>query len=86
MEKDIKRKLEKVEKFKREMLWELANNTHKGDWEEFLDPPEIHKEISYHLLKLQKAEDAHNKDEIKEYIADCANILMFLGNAYGLYD
>ena len=68
------------------MQIELNANAHKGDWEEFVNSPEIHRELSHHIFKLQKAEQNNNKDDIREHIADCANILMMLGNAYGLYE
>jgi len=87
-----KRKLNKIEKFKKEMIYELIDNTHKGNWEEFINSPEIHQELEYHLIKLRNAENENYhskdgaKDKIKEYIADCANLLLMLGNSYRLYE
>lgn len=78
--------MSKIDKFKEQMQIELDANSHKGNWEDFVSSPEIHKELSHHIFKLQKAEEANNKKDIKEHIADCANILMMLGNGYGLYD
>jgi len=79
--------MSKLEKFKEQMQIELNANAHKGNWEEFVDPREILKELKHHENKMINAmyEDG-NRELIKEYIADCANILMMLGNAYGLYD
>lgn len=68
------------------MQVELKNNSHKGDWEKFVDPREILKELRHHENKLTDAMFNDNRDLVKEYIADCANILMMLGNSYKLYE
>ena len=81
----------KLTKFSVEMHKELLANSNKGDWEEFLDVYEIMNELDYHIEKLyDKVSNVGRRvvtsEELKEHIADCANILLFLGNAYGLYD
>lgn len=81
----------KLAKFSREMSKELRNNEDKGNWEDFTEVDEIISELNYHIDKLYaKVYDVKRgskpKEELKEHIADCANILMFLGNSYGLYD
>lgn len=77
----------KVLAFAKQMQVELDANSHKGDWNEWRDVQEILNEFEYHkaklLMALRKKEPHH---ECKELIADCANILMFLGNAGYLYD
>ena len=81
----------KVDKFSDDMQRELDNNSHKGDWEVWKDIHAIDREYEYHFKKLktvlQESEDDINFESmLREHIADCANILMFLGNAYNLYD
>jgi hypothetical protein len=76
----------KVLAFAEQMQTELNNNAHKGDWDEFRDVKEIIHEFEYHKAKLILAlgkKEPHQ--ECKELIADCANILMFLGNSGNLY-
>lgn len=81
----------KLTKFYMEMARELRNNSHKGNWEDFTHKESILKEFEYHFKKvltvLEGGEQVIYFEELlKEHIADCDNILMFLGNAYGLYD
>lgn len=73
-------------KFAEQMFIELKNNEHKGDWITFTDENNIVNELDYHLKKLHY-ERIGNREEpkIKEYIADCANILLMLGNSLGYY-
>lgn len=73
----------KVIKFAEIMQRELKNNENKGNWEDFQDQNNILIELDYHLDKLKNSTYI---EQIEEHIADCANILMFLGNSYGLYD
>jgi len=77
----------KVQKFAESMQQEIDTNSHKGDWETFLEKKHIWSEFFYHLNKLETV-CANDEDPVlvKEYIADCGNILMMLGNAYKLYD
>ena len=66
----------KIEKFAQAMQKEIDDNSHKGDWETFL-----------HLNKLETIlQTDENPELVKEYIADCGNILMMLGNYYKLYN
>lgn len=86
-----KNKEYKLTQFALEMQKELLANTHKGDWEEFLNIDEIQSELDYHVDKVFSSVASveisnENKDMLREHIADCANILMFLGNAYSLYE
>lgn len=90
LEKDLERVLSQLKpaRFSREMVRELKNNEYKGNWENFTDVGEIQSELDYHIEKLyDKVSNVVVIPEgLKESIADCANILMFLGNSYGLYD
>lgn len=43
-------------------------------------------ELDYHKAKLMMALKQGDRAAVKEYIADCANILMAIGDEYGLYD
>lgn len=76
----------KVLAFAKQMQTELDNNQHKGDWNKWRNVQEILNEFEYHksklLIALRKKEP---HEECKELIADCANILMFLGNTGELY-
>lgn len=72
-------------KFVEYMNYELEMNKHKGDWKTFDDPILIINELEHHLNKLNGAISCNNIYEIREYIADCGNILLMLGNSYKLY-
>lgn len=74
-----------VEEFAKQMEIELHANEHKGDWREWKNVPEMICELDYHKGKLLSAIKEDNKALVKEYLADCANILMFIGNAGNLY-
>ena len=76
----------KIEKFAEQMQIELEENSHKGNWENFKDTNEIDIELEYHLTKLRLSVKQKDKERIKEYIADCANLLLMLGNSYELYE
>lgn len=81
----------KVVKFAQLMQEELENNSHKGNWESFTDEKVILTEFEWHFKKvltiLRESKDLPCADILlKEHLADCANILMFLGNSYELYD
>lgn len=75
----------KIEKFAVSMQKEIDDNSHKGDWETFTNKENIMSEFYHHLNKLEMSLD-DDPELIKEYIADCANILMMLGNSYKLYN
>ncbi len=75
----------KIEAFKNDMLNELLANQHKGNWNEFKDINNILLELEWHKAKLLMALREGNPDEIREYIADTSNCLLFLGNALDLY-
>lgn len=77
----------KIMRFAERMQKELNANAHKGDWNTWRNIMEILNDLEYHKAKLMialKKDDSH--EEVKELIADCANILMFLGNAGNLYE
>ena len=71
--------------FVQQMQKELDDNKHKGDWREFSNLDELLWEFEYHKGKLLSAIKDDDKPLIKEYIADCANVLMFMGNVGKLY-
>lgn len=74
-----------VNRFKDQMLIELENNSRKGsvlDWKEFNDKI---VDLEYHKSKLLFAIKEDNLFAIREYIADCANILLSIGYGFGLY-
>ena len=77
---------EKVLRFANAMLIELDHNNHKGSillWEGLAEKV---AELEYHKAKLMMALKHRNSDAIREYIADCANILLSIGNGFGIYD
>lgn len=77
----------KVLKFAQMMQMELNANEHKGNWEEWNKPKDIYLDLEYHKAKLLTAMiKDKNLKLTQEYISDCANILMCLGNVYGFYD
>lgn len=77
-----------VIKFAKYMQFELkANEPKKGiEWMTWNDTPKMFDELEYHEDKLLIAMTNKDTDKIREYLADCGNILMFIGNAYKLYD
>lgn len=68
------------------MTAELIANEHKGDWSEWRDVKEMLYELEWHKAKLWHAVMRNDVSDVMEHIADCANILMFLGNAFGIYE
>lgn len=76
----------KVERFAADMTRELEANAHKGLWEEWDDVNEMIAELEWHKAKLLMAMREGDKDKVREHLADCGNILMFIGNAGNLYD
>lgn len=75
----------KINNFAKEMQIELDNNAHKGNIEDWTDIKEILIELEYHKGKLLIALKENNQDKVKEYIADCGNILMAIGNKFDFY-
>ena len=75
----------KIQKFAEIMQTELELNSHKGNWEEFINKKEIVSEFFYHFNKLEDSMILEDKERVKEYIADCANLLLMLGNSYEIY-
>lgn len=77
----------KIVEFSKIMQHEINENERKGNWEEFQNRDSIFSELYHHLNKLEKTYFTdENPDEMKEYIADCANILLMLGNSYNFYN
>lgn len=76
---------EAIKKFTEQMAHELKQNAHKGNWETWNNVNEIFWELLEHIGKLQIAIKHNDKPRCKELIADCANYLMFLGNAGHVY-
>lgn len=77
-----------VYNFALEMQNQLDNNAihpEKENWREFTNVGDILWELEYHKAKLLLALKCNNQTAIREYIADCGNILMFLGNAFNMY-
>jgi len=74
-----------VDEFAQTMKDELINNHHKGDWRDWREVNSMRYELDYHIAKLDKAIFEENKETIKEHLADCANFLLMIGNAYKLY-
>ena len=73
--------------FAHKMQQELENNKDKGNWKSFKNKNDIMAELWYHLDKLKEVRITNEDTQLlEEYIADCANILMFLGNSYNLYE
>lgn len=74
-----------IERFKNQMLIELENNSKKGNifiWRGISDKL---IDLEYHKAKLLLAIKEKNKFAMKEYIADCSNILLSIGNEFNLY-
>lgn len=74
----------KVKEFSKLMQTELDANSHKGEWEDFTNQKDILLELEYHKSKLFLAIKEDDNDAIKEYSADCANILLCLLNSRDL--
>lgn len=45
----------KIQTFAEKMQQELNNNSHKGNWEDFIDADKILSELDYHYDKLHRA-------------------------------
>ncbi len=78
--------INKIKNFAIQMEMELDNNRTKGCIFEWDGTREKISELEYHKAKLLLAMKVRDEKAIKEYIADCANILLAIGNEYGLYD
>ena len=76
----------KVKWFAQDMQTQLRDNAPKGDWEKWQGLNDKLIELEYHKAKLLIALRGKNKSLIREYLADCGNILMFIGNEIGLYE
>lgn len=76
----------RIQLFTELMQKELEDNSHKGPWEEWTNITEMISELEWHKAKLLFALKENDKEKCKEYIADCANILFFIGNAVKLYN
>lgn len=65
---------------------ELANNSHKGSIYAWKGLYNKIADLEYHKAKMMIAIRTGDKLAVKEYIADCANILLSIGSEIGLYD
>lgn len=77
---------ETIENFSHEIKRQIELNSDKGNLLEWNDIGHILYELDYHKAKLLIAIKQNNPYAIKEYIADCASILLALGNCYGIYN
>lgn len=77
----------KIQRFAEQMQIEIDNNSHKtGGIQNWKGLQHKIADFEYHKAKMIIAMRCQDPDAIKEYIADCANILMSIGDEYGLYD
>lgn len=67
------------------MKIEMQNNAHKGDMTQWTGLERKFVDLEYHKAKLLFAIKEQKKFAIREYIADCANILMSIGIETGVY-
>lgn len=75
----------KIKQLTQLMETELYMNRYKGNWEDVKDTDYIFKEFQHHFNKLQTAIKENDKVKQKEYLADCSNFLLMLGNALDLF-
>lgn len=77
----------KAFRFMQTMLNELENNAqNKGSVTEWEGLQEKIFDLEYHKSKLMLAIKEENEEAIQEFIADCANTLLSIGDEYGIYD
>jgi molybdopterin converting factor small subunit len=81
----MKTQEELIARFAKSMHIELQANKNKGDWREWGEVDNMRTEIDYHLQKLDDAIEIGDRIRINEHLADCANFLLMIGNAYRLY-
>lgn len=74
-----------AEAFKQQMIKENKDNAHKGNILDWDNVEEMLSELEWHKAKLLFAMKENNPDTVKEYLADCANFLLAIGNAWKLY-
>ncbi len=73
-------------RFKLQMEIELKVNKHKGSFLEWKGIGKKITDLEYHKAKMLIAIRVGDMISVKEYIADCANILMAMGHELGVYD
>jgi len=76
-----------VEEMAREMRMELLANVRKGNrqvWKA-MPPMQLLMEVYYHAGKLQQAIVCEDKQKIREYAADVANMAMMVADAFGIF-
>lgn len=76
----------KIDRFKEQMIIELNHNSHKGNISEWVGLSEKIVDLEYHKAKMLLAIKTKNHPAVKEYIADCANILFSIGCELKLYN
>ncbi len=78
---------DKIRRFADQMQIEIDNNRHKtGSIWNWRGMYEKVADLEYHKGKMLIAMKYGNKLALKEYLADCANILMSIGDECGLYE
>lgn len=86
VEQTPKERFEDVaEAFMKQMLKENKDNIVKGNILEWDNVDEMLIDLEYHKAKLYFALKSKNPEGVKEYLADCANILLAIGNSWELY-
>ncbi len=76
----------KIERFADQMQIELIKNENKGSVYEWKGLRDKLIDLEYHKAKMLLAIKEKNDYALKEYIADCANILLSIGDELKLYD
>lgn len=76
----------KISRFSNQMLVELRNNDAKGSITKWKGIRDKLIDLEYHKAKLLVAIKTKNEFAIREYIADCANILFSIGDEFSIYD
>lgn len=78
---------EKIDHFALNMKQELENNrSSKGDISSWKGIQAKVADFEYHKAKLIMAIKEDNQEAIAEFIADCGNILLAIGDEYNLYE
>lgn len=71
--------------FIQQMENELQTNATKGDWNKWAPTPgQGVDEVEYHLEKLKAALVSANPEQVTEYAADIANIVMRISDTHGV--
>lgn len=85
MAKDLSKEIEISRIFADDMVSELIKNSHKESILEIDNFEQIVTELEYHKAKLFLAIRVKNYGAIREYLADCGNYLMAIGNFFDVF-